>query len=381
MEAAMRRFTVFATLGILAILGSACDNETPLGPDEAELEEISDLEEHRFGGFEGGHVRVMTRNVYVGADVDPIVEAAAAGASIEEIAGLVNVAFETLVLTNYPERAGAFADEIKRHRPHLVGLQEISTIEAGPIALDFLQILLDELAARNLDYRVAGIVNNIDAMIPGGPAGLVRLADFDVVLARGDVEITNVQEQNYWAGLAFELGGVPLNINRGWVAVDAKIGKGSYRFFNTHLEPAVPEIQLLQVAELMDTISNVNIPAILVGDLNTWADGSGTSTYGMLKEAGYVDIWEKRVGRYETGLTCCHVYDLMNPTQEFDRRIDFILVKNAQYASHRFAIGPARAWVVGDEPRDRTPSGLWPSDHAGLVAQFRLPAARHYASR
>jgi hypothetical protein len=28
--------------------------------------------------------------------------------------------------------------------------------------------------------------------------------------------------------------------------------------------------------------------------------------------------------------------------------------------------------LVGEKPSDRTPSGLWPSDHAGVVASLRL---------
>jgi hypothetical protein len=34
-----------------------------------------------------------------------------------------------------------------------------------------------------------------------------------------------------------------------------------------------------------------------------------------------------------------------------------------------------KATVIGDELQDRTESGLWPSDHAGVVAkiQFLLP--------
>ena len=32
--------------------------------------------------------------------------------------------------------------------------------------------------------------------------------------------------------------------------------------------------------------------------------------------------------------------------------------------------------VVGDELNDRTASGLWPSDHAGVVADLRLNASR-----
>jgi hypothetical protein len=35
------------------------------------------------------------------------------------------------------------------------------------------------------------------------------------------------------------------------------------------------------------------------------------------------------------------------------------------------------ATVVGDKLRDRTPSGLWPSDHAGVVARFHLQKAKH----
>ena len=32
-----------------------------------------------------------------------------------------------------------------------------------------------------------------------------------------------------------------------------------------------------------------------------------------------------------------------------------------------------RTTIVGEESQDRTPSGLWPSDHAGLVGSIRIP--------
>ena len=35
--------------------------------------------------------------------------------------------------------------------------------------------------------------------------------------------------------------------------------------------------------------------------------------------------------------------------------------------------GAMRTEIVGEEIGDLTPSGLWPSDHAGLVAGLRLP--------
>ena len=34
---------------------------------------------------------------------------------------------------------------------------------------------------------------------------------------------------------------------------------------------------------------------------------------------------------------------------------------------------PTSVDVVGEEPADRTASGLWPSDHAGVIATLTLP--------
>jgi len=381
----MKRLTALTAIVLAAFLASACDDEEPLGPAETELtevEEFDQMDEHRWGFILGRPIKVMTRNLYVGADVDPIVEAAAMGASMEEIAALVDVAFQTLMVTNYPERAAAFADEIERNGPHMVGLQEVSIIEAGGTTLDFLAILQHELAQRNLDYRVAGKIKNIDLTVPSGAVGLVRLVDYDVVLARGDVETSNVQEQNYWARLEFDLGGIPLVIGRGWVAVDAKVSNRTFRFVDTHLEPASPLIQQLQAGELMDTLDNVDIPVVLVGDLNTRADGSTTPTYATLLDAGYVDLWTRRLGRPDEGFTCCHAADLLNPVQQFYERVDFVLVRNETVVFQRFAVGAiVNAWIVGEEQRDRTPSGLWPSDHGGVVARFRIPVGRHYAMK
>jgi len=49
-------------------------------------------------------------------------------------------------------------------------------------------------------------------------------------------------------------------------------------------------------------------------------------------------------------------------------RIDLILFRG-------FA-GVDNMKVFGDLPSDRTPSGLWPSDHAGLVATLRGPKSQ-----
>src|SRR5688572_874667 len=128
-------------------------------------------------------IGVMTRNLYVGADADAVIAALASPDVADDIPALVT-AVETLRRTDYARRAAAFADEIARHRPHAVGLQEVSTIDLTlpPLNLDvhlaFLPVLLGALADRGLTYDVAARVRNFEvAPLPG-----VRLADDDVLL-------------------------------------------------------------------------------------------------------------------------------------------------------------------------------------------------------
>ena len=45
-------------------------------------------------------------------------------------------------------------------------------------------------------------------------------------------------------------------------------------------------------------------------------------------------------------------------------RIDFVLFRGGFKAK--------RTYLVGVKTRDKTPSGLWPSDHAGIVSKIRL---------
>jgi endonuclease/exonuclease/phosphatase family metal-dependent hydrolase len=49
-----------------------------------------------------------------------------------------------------------------------------------------------------------------------------------------------------------------------------------------------------------------------------------------------------------------------NPESLFDQRIDLVLIRGAAHVRN--------VDLVGEEEADRTASGLWPSDHAGVVA-------------
>ena len=55
---------------------------------------------------------------------------------------------------------------------------------------------------------------------------------------------------------------------------------------------------------------------------------------------------------------------LDNPVSKLDERIDYVFVRDADVRECR---------VVGDQPEDRTrPGGIWPSDHAGVVARIEF---------
>ena len=97
---------------------------------------------------------------------------------------------------------------------------------------------------------------------------------------------------------------------------------------------------------------------ILLGDFNTQAvDGAA---YQLLRGAGYTDVWRAD----SAGYTCCQAPDLRNAESTLDQRIDQVFIKGLRQDA---AIS---ASIVGDRLADKTPAGLWPSDHAGVVAHL-----------
>jgi hypothetical protein len=159
----------------------------------------------------------MTRNLYVGADLSPVFAAAAKGDG-PGIVQATTATWQNVKATNFPERAGALANEIENSKPLLVGLQEVSLFRTGPpdsitgtptpalhVELDYLDILLKELDQRGLHYAPVTITKGADAEIPGftAPGVLqdIRLTDRDVILARTDVSSSKLQLSNKQTGI------------------------------------------------------------------------------------------------------------------------------------------------------------------------------------
>jgi hypothetical protein len=106
---------------------------------------------------------------------------------------------------------------------------------------------------------------------------------------------------------------------------------------------------------------------ILAGDFNSRAGGGGTPTYSNLIGAGFKDAWSV-THPGELGNTWGHDEDLLNNRVNLTQRLDLVLFRDGNVGG----LCASDADIVGDELSDRIrASGLWPSDHAGVVATLR----------
>ncbi len=204
---------------------------------------------------------VMTRNVYLGADLT-------AGVQATDLQGLATAAGQILNQVDanrFQVRARGLAAEILGKQPSLVGLQEVALWRTAPctenplppkathVRYDYLKLLLAQLnkgkrryraviAEPEFDFEVwANTDGNIATGGPGCPLGSEingRLTMRDVILARvGAVTTSNARGGHFHTLLQEKPAGVALNITRGWTRVDAALPTGTkFRFVNTHLE-------------------------------------------------------------------------------------------------------------------------------------------------
>src|SRR4029453_7668106 len=153
-------------------------------------------------------VRVMTRNLYLGANLDAIVRAKSA----PEAFAAVKSAWADVQANNFPTRARAIAREIATVKPDFVGFQEASLYRtqtpadftvtpATTVVLDYVRELQRTLAARKLKYRFVGVGGWTDAELPGGnpPELDIRLTVRDALLVRVDpkLKVRRVRKTQY----------------------------------------------------------------------------------------------------------------------------------------------------------------------------------------
>jgi len=359
-------------------------------------------------------VKVMTRNQYLGADLEPLIQPPPGVGPIDAARAVLT----QIAVNNFPLRARRLATEIALTKPDLIGLQEVLNFELnhgnpGPPFVNHLTETLDALAAKGQSYFVAATVKNLDITIPfpfdvdgDGFEDIVRVVDRDVILAREGVASTPLDGDYTTGGLCgFPitehplLGPIdlqstpseygcnytnvvlvpnpfdpdhPIHIERGFVGVDATVRGKTYRFVNTHLEGADPAIiQHLQAFELVGTLHATtpdDLPLILVGDFNSSPDDASVDPgvpYQIIVDEGFADIWNTNLLKLfdPNGFTCCQDNDLLNTTSLLDERIDIIFVRDTSFLSLAFVTGRVPIFPLRLPPN-------WASDHGGVFSEL-----------
>jgi len=321
---------------------------------------------------------VMTYNVNEGTDFLQVVGAQ----TLPQFLLGVGQVLTQVQGTNPPERMQAVAGKILEVQPELVSLQEIDQWYTGtfdPIAgtcgtmtlqYDMLQELLGALAAQGGHYEVAVQVTQnafppTPGLIPPTTYICVAVTDYNVILASTDLPSWIFQWSNPQSGqfvnqlvLPTPIGRVPYP--RAWASVDAEFFGHSFHYINTHLESFDANVRELQGGELRAGPANSTLPVIIAMDSNAQAFPLPQDpTYMDFTSAGYNDVWSKLFPK-RAGLTCCQDEADNNPVSQLYQRIDLVLTHGD--------VTPWGAALLGADPRSRLSDGLWPSDHAALVA-------------
>jgi endonuclease/exonuclease/phosphatase family metal-dependent hydrolase len=355
---------------------------------------------------------VMTRNLYLGADIQRPIRATAGKTGLEALVALGNSNVETRGIvdqTNFPRRSKLLAAEIAKAKPDLVGLQEVALWRSGPLELpppfgttplgttnatkvdyDFLRILLLDLLRKGTPYWPVVVQNEMDLESPaflGNPATGpvtqgrdIRLTMRDVILLRvgSKLRVLDRGSAQYDTKVPVNVGGTNLDVIRGygWVDVVARGSGKPFRFVNTHLEAFSSLVALGQAQELLAEATSPDRTTVIACDCNSDPLDDSTkptdpvptphsAPYDLITgPGGFTDMWlQWRPANqgWTSGLN-----ELVNEPApgSWTHRIDMIFARPGPGERLKVVAGK----VTGDEPsaKDRR-TGLWPSDHAGVV--------------
>ncbi|MCJ7592080.1 MAG: hypothetical protein MUO51_12085, partial [Woeseiaceae bacterium] len=325
-----------------------------------------------YAGNKKAEIKVMTQNQYLGADLSSVI-----AATPEQYPLAIFNALQAIAINNIPERAKSLAESIADRKPHLVALQEVYAFSCISLVPNFdacaafngafndhLALTTSALEDLGSEYHVVAVLQNmtipaLPVFLPGigtaknpVPAMIVSVIDRDVILARGDVSasvagIPCVKPApasdgcHYQAVATVKTPLGDITVERGFVAVNARVKGDDYLFVNTHLEVRMlgdsaesTALQPYQAMELDGTLAAYlsyfpEAPrVILAGDFNNGPANVPLAPYFMPTayqqlSVAFTDTWNLRHGKGE-GLTCCQAADLLNDPSSLDERIDIV---------------------------------------------------------
>lgn len=328
----------------------------------------------------GQTVKVMTRNVYFGADLDSALNVS----KPDLIPAAVASIWDQVQKSDFPGRAALIAQEVATTLPDIVAFQELEwfrmqspsdflagaapNAETSAPSGDMLTIMRDALATAGLDYGEPVVVaTHSDTELPAldaqGKTFDLRMTDRDAVFVRPGVLAANPRSEDFAHLVTVPVGGIGndifVKLTRGFAAVDLAVQGVPFTFVNTHLEVGgtLSPFQEAQAKDLVERLSPIEGQMVVAGDFNSAADGSTTNSYKTITSE-FVDA-RSEVNAADPGLTCCT--DLAAPALSPHERIDLVLARGKVRAESVMRTG-----VEGS----RTSGGLLASDHLGVVASL-----------
>jgi endonuclease/exonuclease/phosphatase family protein len=395
-------------LGLIAVLGLTL------------LPGIADAK----GKNKGHQLTVMTRNLYLGADLSPALNAT-------DVNGAVDAAFQIeqqVHRTQFPTvRAALLANEIKKRKPDIVGLQEAALWRTGPYDLgavtggpkatqvdpqggDFLSDLLAKLnkggkkgkkgaaAAKKkkkapLQYRIAVVKTEFDFELPvnKGSGGLTvcpaqchneRLTMRDAILVRKGVKVSNASSGTFNTLLQVKVGGVlNVDVTRGWAAGDFKVNGKKVHVVDSHFEAfdsgssntgsdgktypkgGVREAQAKQLVASGGPTSSKH-PTILLGDFNSDSPVHGDQVDpgdALAYRALLAGGWSERAFTPPPFGCCIQDANLSDPSSAgVTHRVDHVMSNSKKIKFKKGGLTTTYA------------NGLWSSDHFGVWSQLQV---------
>ena len=238
---------------------------------------------------------VMTRNLYLGADVGVALQL------LPDFPAAAQFMWDQMRATNFEKRSKILSRELALYKPDLVGVQEATKwickkgiLSKRKVIFDFLQMLIDESKRQGVGYSLATkdgeSALNTGFSIPAIPR-LTVVEDptlfpaifgqetascgfeiADAILIRDDLDakiahVGNSEYRDYYTVVP-----VLMEIYRGYSWLDLEIDGQPIRIVTTHLESLFDEESVphssIQADQLIADLASTNSPLVVMGDFN-----------------------------------------------------------------------------------------------------------------
>ncbi len=318
-------------------------------------------------------ITVMSRNLYLGADVGVALNL------IPDMPAAAQFMWDQMKKTNFSARATKLAAEIAAAKPAVIGLQEATVwsckkgfFSKSVEVWNFTKILLEALEKSGLNYSIATkngksasnsgysippiqhitMVNDPEIFQPlfGRNKVACGFTIGDVLLVRNDLVKDIVQVGNTEYDAAYSVVPTIMTIYRGFTWADIRINGTAVRFITTHLESLwdkdkIPN-SVAQAKQLVADLQATKNPIVLIGDFNSDPRdprGPNTKNPGGQPESGLGCSAQVKNPNAANAIDECSPYWTMIHNGFTDLGPDAQLGKNYSWGASALLAGPDKA--------------------------------------